>query len=382
MVLPRYGDGALADVVPSVLAGLGVVGESDVFGLPEARRVCVLLVDGLGWHLLAEHGDAAPFLASLAAGREPITAGFPSTTATSLAAVGTGMPTGEHGLVGYTFAVSDGELLNVLGWNRHATGLPADLRDQQVPERVQPKPTAFERATQAGVAVRVVAPRSQRDSGLTRAALRGGEFAGVYAMGDLATSTVDALRSADRVLCYAYHADLDLLGHVYGPGTEAWRAQLAQVDRLAEQIAGRLPSGGLLLVTADHGMVSVAEPDRIDFDTHPHLPDGVAMLGGEARARYVYTEPGATPDVAATWREVLGERAWIRTRAEAIDAGWFGPDVPAQVRDRIGDVVVAARGHTAVVRSATERRLSRFAGQHGSLTAAEQHIPLLPYRPR
>lgn len=380
-MLPRYGAGALADVVPSLLAGMGVPDTADVLGLPEARRVCVLLIDGLGWHLLAEHGEAAPFLASLAAHSAPITAGFPSTTAVSLAAVGTGVPTGQHGLVGYTFAISHDELINVLGWSRHAAGRPDDLREQAVPEQVQPRQTAFEQAAQAGVTVRLVAPRSQRGSGLSRAALRGGEFAGVFALGDLAARTTEALRSADRVLCYAYHADLDLLGHVYGPGTDAWLSQLHHVDQLAHQIADQLPAGGLLVVTADHGMVPVSEPDRVDFDTHPHLSDGVALLGGEARARYVYTQPGAAADVADTWREVLGDRAWIRTRDEAIDAGWFGPTVAAHARERIGDLVVAARGHTAVVRSAVEPKLSRFAGQHGSLTEAEQHIPLLLAQP-
>ncbi len=380
VVVPRYGTGALADVGPSVLAGLGVPDTVDVLGLPAASRVCVLLVDGLGWQLLAEHGDDAPFLASLAAGREPITAGFPSTTATSIAALGTGLPTGEHGLVGYTFATSDDELINVLGWSRHGVGRPDDLRGQVVPEQVQPQATVFERAVEAGVTVHRVTARSQRDSGLTRAVLRGGEFRGVHALGDLAARAIEALRAEGRVLCYAYHADLDLLGHVHGPGTESWRFQLGYVDRLAATIADRLPPDGMLVVTADHGMVAVAESDRVDFDTDPRLSDGVRLLGGEARARHVYTAPGALDDVRAAWSEVLGDRAWVRTREEATAAGWFGPRVSDDARGRIGDLVVAARGNTAVVRSATEPVLSRFRGHHGSLTPAEQFVPLLVAR--
>lgn len=376
LVAPRYGTGALSDVVPSLLAGMDVPGMRDVLGLPPAPRVCLLLVDGLGWRLLDEHADAAPFLASLAAAREPITAGFPATTGTSVAALGTGLPPGEHGLVGLSFAVSGDELINVLGWSRHGAGRPADLRDRFVPEEVQPHPTAFELAEQAGVTVALAAPRAQRGSGLTRAVLRGGEFRGVFALGDLAATAVGAL-DRDRTFCYAYHADLDLLGHVYGPGTEAWRLQLAHVDRLAEAIAGALPPGGLLAVTADHGMVAVSEADRVDFDTHPRLRDGVVLLGGEARVRHVYTEPTAAPDVLDTWRGVLGERALVVTRDEAVEAGWFGPRVADHVLGRLGDLVVAALGTTAVVRSEAESRLSRFAGHHGSLTAEEQLVPLL-----
>ncbi|MEV6286112.1 nucleotide pyrophosphatase/phosphodiesterase family protein [Kribbella sp. NPDC051770] len=363
----------LADVGPSVLAGLGVAGQN-VLGLPGARRVCLLVVDGLGHELLKAHARDAPFLASLV--REPIRSGFPSTTATSLASIGTGQLSGEHGMVGYTFAV-EGELLNALGWHRQGNGRPVDLRDRLVPEEVQPGPTVFERAVEAGVPVRLVVPREIGASGLTRAVLRGGEVRGVYALGDLVSGVLTALRESDRMLCYAYHADLDALGHGYGPGSDAWCHQLSVVDHLAATIANGLPPDAMLVVTADHGMVAATETDRIDFDTIPDLRHGVRMLGGEGRVRYLYAEPGAADDVADAWREVLGDHAQVLRRDEAIARGWFGPRVEDGVRPRIGDVVVAARGSTVVVRSQGEARLSRFVGHHGSLSDAEQLVPLL-----
>ena len=124
----------------------------------------------------------------------------------------------------------------------------------------------------------------------------------------------------------AYHGDLDGTGHVFGVASAAWYNQLAHVDKLAEQIAGALPSGTVLYVTADHGMVDVGPEDRIDVDEDgPTLRSGVALLGGEPRARHVYARPGAADDVLATWREVLGDRAWVMSRDEAIKDGWFGP---------------------------------------------------------
>ncbi len=112
------------------------------------------------------------------------------------------------------------------------------------------------------------------------------------------------------------------------------------MDKLAEQLFSALPSQTCLYVTADHGMVDVGPDDRIDVDEVPELRDGVALLGGEARARHVYAEPGAAGDVMATWREVLADRAWVTSRDEAIKEGWFGPVDPS-LADRIGDVVAA-----------------------------------------
>jgi len=51
------------------------------------------------------------------------------------------------------------------------------------------------------------------------------------------------------------------------------------------------------------------------------------------------------------------------------------------VADRIGDVVVAARGSAAVTRTVAEPVISKLPGQHGSLSAEEQLIPLLLHRP-
>jgi hypothetical protein len=148
------------------------------------------------------------------------------------------------------------------------------------------------------------------------------------------------------------------------------------VDKLAEQLASALPNDTVLYITADHGMVDVSPSHRIDVDTTSELRKGVALLGGEPRARHVYAEPGAAGDVLATWRDVLGDHAWVVARDEAISAGWFGPVAP-QMTGRIGDVVAAAAGGTGIVATHAEPHESALVGMHGSLTTAEQLVPLL-----
>jgi hypothetical protein len=90
----------------------------------------------------------------------------------------------------------------------------------------------------------------------------------------------------------------------------------------------------------------------------------------------VYTEPGAAGDVLAAWREILGPRAWVASRDEAIADGWFGPVAP-EMAPRIGDVIVAPAGPSAVVATQAEPRESALVGMHGSLTSADQLVPLL-----
>lgn len=374
--VPHYGSGSLADLLPAALAHLGVSGMASGLELAPADRVCVFLVDGLGWELLRAHPRQAPFLTSLlptsrGGTGQPITSGFPATTATSLASVGTGLPPGLHGLPGYTVLDPEsGELMNQLRWHPWTD-----------PEQWQPYPTAFQLAQAAGVETSQVSVPYFADTALTRVALSGGTFLGRSLGEERMDTAAERLAAADRTLVYTYYSDVDGQGHRHGVDSEAWRDQLSYVDQLAQRLAERLPPRSVLYVTADHGMVDIppGPASRWDFDEDWELRAGVSRLGGEGRARHLYAVPGAAEDVRAVWREVLGDLAWVASRDEAIELGWFGP-VDARVYPRIGDVVVAMSADIAVVATQSEPNESALIGMHGSVTPAEQLVPLLEVR--
>jgi len=127
-------------------------------------------------------------------------------------------------------------------------------------------------------------------------------------------------------------------------------------------------------------MVEVPVEDRIDVADRPELMAGVTLLGGEGRARHVYVRPGAEDDVLAAWRETLSDRMWVVSRRQAIEAGWFGPLVLERVRPRIGDVVAVAHASVAVFQRSVDSLQPELRGHHGSMTAAEQLVPLLTAR--
>lgn len=360
---PRYGEATLADLSTSVLASLGVPGEANVLGLPELPRACVLLIDGMGWELLRAHPEDAPFLSSLA-GR-PLTAGFPATTATSLGSLATGLPPGEHGMVGTMVAVpGEGRLLNCLRWDGGRTD----------PDVWQPRETVYARAEAAGVASSYLAAGAYAGTGFNQTITRGARYVPADGLGQLVARAEEALRATDRAHVTVYHADLDMNGHMFGAGSAAWRHQLRFVDLLAERVAEVLPAGTALYVTADHGMSNPSE--KLDADEVPELREGVALLGGEPRARHVYAEPGAAGDVLARWSEILAGRAWVMPREQAIDEGVFGGVDPALL-PRIGDVIAVPYGDLAVIAGREHPIEALMVGMHGSLVPEEQLVPLL-----
>lgn len=368
-----YRQSSLADLLPSALAALGVPGEPNPLALPPAECVVVLLVDGLGWQLLREHADHAPFLSSLA-GR-PLAAGFPTTTAVSITSLGTGVPPGQHGITGYSTR-ADGldEPVNWLTWRGARSG--TDLTGTQPPEQVQPVSTAFERAERAGVNASVVSAPAFRTSGLTRAALRGGQYLRAFTAADTATVVAETARTRGGLI-YCYIADLDLIGHVHGCRSEAWRVQLELIDAGARLLADRLPANARLLVTADHGMLDVPEHAKLDYDAEPLLREGVELLAGEARVRYLHVAPGQLEAVRSRWAELLGEGMAMLGKEEAIARGWFGPSVSDAASGRIGDLIAVSVSELAVVRRKAESRNASLVGHHGALTDAELLVPLL-----
>jgi len=376
--VPRYGTRSLAELAPSVLSSLGLAGFANPLALEPAARVCLLLVDGLGWELLQANRPAAPFLNSIAS--EPLTAGFPATTAASLSSLATSLPPGEHGLIGYTMVLPGYDrAFNTLTWSLYGLGPRVDLIQELEPETMQPIGTLAERAAAAGVPIHHLGPAFHDGSGLTRAIGRGERF---HPADSLEAITEVALRllAAPHAFVYGYHPRLDTAGHVYGVRSQAWRDELTMVDRAVRLLAEQLPPTTLLLVTGDHGMVDLRPQELLDLAEHPDLATGVRLLAGEARARYVSTVPGATADVLSAWRSVLGDRMWIWEREEAIATGIFGTRVTDRARERIGDLVAAAYDRIGIVQRDVDPAQARLNGHHGSLTAAEQLVPFLVYR--
>jgi hypothetical protein len=363
----------VAEVMTSAAASLGVPGFENALGLPAARRVVVVLVDGLGRAQLRARAGHAPVLAG-ARGLATLDAAFPTTTASSLASLGTGTAPGAHGLVGYDVLdpATDSVVNQLGGWDAGVD-----------PLAWQPLPTVLERAAEH-VDVVTVSRHKFADSGLTRAALRGGRFVAADGPAARVGRALDELAAGTDALMYFYWDDLDRTGHARGWESWEWTAQLEELDSALRRLVARVPAGTTVLVTGDHGMVDVPQDARVDYSVLPGLLDGVRHTAGEPRMVQLHLEPDATAGdvrrLTAAWREQFGSRVWIFSRDAALEAGYFGApgDVREAVRARIGDVLVAAKDPLALFDLGRLRpSVLSMVGQHGSLTRAEREVPLL-----
>lgn len=365
----------MADVLPSVAVTLGRGFRRDLAGfhqestpldLGAARRVCVILVDGLGYFNLAERGGHAPTMRRALADSTSLQSPYPSTTAASLATLGTGALPGRTGMLGYTVRnPATMALANLVQW----TGLPEAEQWQRVP-------TVLERLTKAKVTVTSIGPARFADSGMTRAALRGGGYRPAESLSARVDVAIDQLRHDGLV--YLYWGDVDKTGHHHGWGSRQWGDALELVDAEIARLIRSVPRGTTVLLTADHGMIDVDLAQRWDVGQVPELNRGVELIAGEPRALHVYAEANTDQrELVARWQGTLGDAATVMTKTEAIDLGLFGA-VDAQVLPVIGDVIVAMSDRATVVDSRTQTPGSlSLTGVHGSWTEIETTVPLL-----
>jgi len=358
----RFG---LADITNSIFNSLSVPETIDSLSLGSAEnREVLILIDGMGQDSVDKYADQFPIFDELKQVKKLYT-NFPSTTATSLSTLGTGVLPGVHGMLGYTVRVprSDNRLLNALKWDERVD-----------PVMWQKVPTLFERAVTSGVSVAHVAAKRYEGSGFTQAALRGARYVGANGIDEMATAVASALKLQPSFV-YTYLNTLDSAGHSDGVGSDKWLSALQQVAEFITKVKQAVPNGTRIWVTSDHGMVNSTEQVILGQDNK--LLDNVTLIGGEPRARHIYINEGAISETISRWQEFFGSKAKILSKDIAIKDGLFGPVVTEDSTERMGDLIAIANNDLILVDPARVREESSMVGHHGGVTDIEIEIPLL-----
>ena len=209
---------------PQSMAALD--GRSDWF--PPATSAIVFVIDGLGAHNLAARAGHARFLSQSMSKKDTALTVFPSTTASALTSLLTGVLPGTHGIVGYRALVpGTDEVVNQLrGWD--TDGLPLEW------QRATPLTT--------GRPSFVVSKSEYAGTGFTAATL-GAEFHAADVLADRVELAADLAARHPGSFVYVYAPDLDAIGHKRGWQSDEWVAALERVDAAARALDGALARG-------------------------------------------------------------------------------------------------------------------------------------------
>jgi len=381
---PDYAGQGIVNLMASVAAACGgrlpyvplATGAAAITG---DGPLVLLLLDGLGCEYLAAARPGGALQAHRA-GR--LTSVFPSTTATAVTTVLTGLAPQQHGLTGWHMYFRE--------IDRIAAVLPATLRGDRRPvaelglgpDALFPYLTLFERIARPSVAI---TPRHLAGTVFNVAHTRGAAprpYENVRGYFEAVAEA--ALAGPEAKFVYAYYPGLDSVAHQHGIASRAAAAELAALDdgfaALLERLRG---TGATVIATADHGFVDAARDERVELGDHPRLAAMLARpLCGEQRVAYCYVRPESHADFADYVGDRLAGRVTLLRSADALAAGMFGPGAPhPELGSRIGDYIMLMRGRATIKDWLPGEKRYVLTGVHGGLTPEELYVPLVVARP-
>lgn len=378
-VLPDYGDSGLFALARGIRNWLNVRDVAPPFVPPGGSGAVVLLViDGLGDTLLHRFADRSSAL--LAHRSRRLTSVFPSTTASAVTSLLTGLSPAVHGLTGWH--IHDrrfGGVLAPLPLHRRGGG---PLRGAFLLQRLFPYASMHARALRPAV---MVSPEDIAFSPFSRRHARGARIRPYQGLAQLAGAIDDEVRLLEGTggLVHAYYASFDGVCHRYGCHSDEARRRFAALDAFFADLLDRLAgSGADVIVTADHGFIDAPDEKRIRLERHPAFQSMLASpLFGERRTAFCNVRPGAEAEVAAYAREHFAGKAVLLPSERLLRAGLFGPGrMHRRLPERVGThALLLEAGWTISDRVAGEVPPTMI-GVHGGLSPDEMWVPLIQAR--
>lgn len=350
-----------------------------------ATRVVLLVLDGLGFRALQELWDAgeAPALRALVerGSALPITSVFPATTVTALTTLASGLHPISHGMIGYRLYLREASSItnmirfSLVGSDIAGSAIPAGLD----PYTLLPSDTVHQRLHSAGIDTHGLLPQYIAGSGLSTILYRGcAQMHAAASLDDMCVTARSILSaSSGPAFLSLYWPGLDSVAHVRGPNSDAFHGELRSVDAtIGRELVAHL-SDTLLLITADHGFVSMASTDYTPFADMGELSESAVLPPtGEPRASYIYLRNSQKEEPHSDGPTVLPNGLLRLTTDELLASGLLGEGVPhPEIRNRLGDLALISTASGGILHPYPNA--VRLPGMHGGLTEQEMIVPLI-----
>jgi predicted AlkP superfamily pyrophosphatase or phosphodiesterase len=397
-VFPDYQGGSILNLPASICQWLGAEPLGTMPLRPELainppgdiRRIILILVDALALHRLQRWmaDGTAPVWDQLAKQGQlsAVTSVVPSTTSTALTSLWTARSPVEHGIVGYElwlkeFSVVSNMILHTpITFENDAGSL---ARAGFIPELFLNLPTMGSHLAKYGIRNYALQHRSIIRSGLSQMFLKDVEVHGYMTPTELWVNLRHLVESnpTTRQYFWVYTGQIDHFSHYYHPDDERVAAEFGEFSRAFEQnflkrLSSALRRHTMILLAADHGMLTTQKTSRYDLRHHPELTRLLHILPtGEHRLMYLFTRPGKEAEIRNYYDKTWPGQFVFLDPSEAVIKGLYGPGIPhPRLSDRIGDLIAVARQEAYLWWADKENQL---IGQHGGFSAEEMIVPLL-----
>lgn len=379
--LINYRQNNTINLMSSIIHGFGGKSQyNQIRNLTEeiknSKNVVLLVIDGLGSDSLRwlKKKNPKSFLAKHFF--QDLHSVFPPTTTAAITTFNTGLAPQEHGLVSWFMYLREFKQVGCI--------LPYVNRYHQ-PFNKKIKfdfPSSIYRQLKARSYV--IFKKSFSRSRYNHYLSAGAEKLGINNFGGLLRKVRMAVRSKSRQkrkYVYAYWGEYDAFCHHYGKGHPKSQKHLLELDKkLSSRIKELAGTDTLLLITADHGLVTTPLKNHLLFNRIAPLKECLELpLGGDSRSAFCYIKPNKKLQFEQYVKYHLKKYCTLHTPQELVEKGFFGLGKPhPKLLDRMGDYVLLAKENYSLkelLPGEDEKKLHR--GHHGGLSQEEMIVPLV-----
>jgi len=381
MHLPDYKDGSIVNLMSSVMRAYGEksiyapLKTLDISMLRKSTNIVLLVIDGLGYEYLQQHG-ANSFLNEYL--RERVTSVFPSTTATGITTFLTGLAPQQHAVTGWFMLVKElGVVARTLPFNPRFGGSAISTTG------VDPKLVFGQEVLSARLKAEsyYTIPQHLFESDFTTVTSTGAKKVSYNSPAECFQKITDIVKSSNkRKFIYAYLSEFDSLCHEFGTQSQEALQYFREVDHAIVAFHDALRrSNTTLLITSDHGLVDTETLDRMSLEEHPELAATLSLpLCGEPRVAYCYVHPAKVKKFRQYVDANLRDFCTMHSSHDLVRKHFFGLHEPnPKLYDRIGDYILIMKENYVLKDFVLCETRHFLKANHGGVSSKEMYVPLI-----
>lgn len=348
----------------------GSVPEDMLYEFGVHRPILFVLVDGLGESYLRR----LPENSFLRESKEfTLQSVFPSTTASAMTTLATGLPPATHGIPGrYSYLPGSDLQVNTLAFRERFDG--SLLSPGQPLSTLWPNPSLIPRIPEPTFTVIPGILRNTPFEGYLCGSTEVEGYTTIENAVDLVQRNIGG--QSGKKYYFVYIWELDSLGHEVGTDDERIDSLLLRIDRQLHRLRDITKDYADMIITADHGHINSGERTFITPD-HPLMDYLATPPYGEPRAVQLRVRPERLGEFAPFFHETFGSSFDLHSMADA--AGFFGaPALSPFAAEHFGTYLAVAKDRNLMIYTPGKPEDAKVnKGEHGGNLPEERLVPLI-----
>jgi len=400
-IFPEYQDNCFSNIPSTVFNLFGIKTEKPTVSKDYFenyvnkgyKNIIVFLIDGLGFYQWKRYANRFALFKQLDDKEclKSLTSIFPSTTASALNTISSGLTPTEHGLFEWFLYLQEiDKTIETLPFKELGSEKRDSLLDEEVSSKVLfSDSTIYELLKSHDINSFSFVNKDYAESTYSKVTRKGSGSIAFNNFSDLVVKLrSQLLESKGRNYYFIYWDKLDSLSHEYGPSNDACRVELSKISHLfltelIEKIDEKTKKETLLIVTADHGQIDVDWKETIYLNKDRLLMEAlqkdkkgdIILPTGGPRGVFLHVKESGVEAIQKHLESKFKNKADVIKTEEAIALGLFGKnEMKNKFKSRLGSLIILPYQNYTVWREYQDEKFE-FLGHHGGLSKEEMAIP-------